>query len=139
MTFLAQYAKWGPHRGAGSPWAGCNMGDRAHERPSESAPPRDGARQRTASRRTPSALSRSRLAHIAQSRLAEGTTHMHIIWILLIGLIVGALAKLVMPGKDPGGAIVTILIGIAGSFIANFIGRAAGWYAPNESAGFIAS
>jgi uncharacterized membrane protein YeaQ/YmgE (transglycosylase-associated protein family) len=64
---------------------------------------------------------------------------MHIIWILLIGLIVGALAKLVMPGRDPGGAIVTILIGIAGSFIANYIGRAAGWYAPNESAGFIAS
>ena len=65
--------------------------------------------------------------------------HMHIIWILLIGLIVGALAKLVMPGRDPGGAIVTILIGIAGSFIANYIGRAAGWYAPNESAGLIAS
>jgi len=64
---------------------------------------------------------------------------MHIIWILLIGLIVGALAKLVMPGKDPGGAIITILIGIAGSFIANYIGRAAGWYAPNESAGLIAS
>jgi uncharacterized membrane protein YeaQ/YmgE (transglycosylase-associated protein family) len=64
---------------------------------------------------------------------------MHIIWILLIGLIVGALAKLVMPGKDPGGTIITILLGIAGSFLANYIGRAAGWYAPNESAGFIAS
>jgi uncharacterized membrane protein YeaQ/YmgE (transglycosylase-associated protein family) len=64
---------------------------------------------------------------------------MHIIWILLIGLIVGALAKLVMPGRDPGGAIITILLGVAGSFIANYIGRAAGWYAPNESAGFIAS
>ena len=64
---------------------------------------------------------------------------MHILWILLIGLIVGALAKLVMPGRDPGGVIVTILLGIAGSFIANYIGRAAGWYAPNESAGFIAS
>ncbi|HSS00280.1 MAG TPA: GlsB/YeaQ/YmgE family stress response membrane protein [Kofleriaceae bacterium] len=57
----------------------------------------------------------------------------------MIGLIVGALAKLVMPGKDPGGAIITILLGIAGSFLANYIGRAAGWYAPNESAGFIAS
>jgi uncharacterized membrane protein YeaQ/YmgE (transglycosylase-associated protein family) len=64
---------------------------------------------------------------------------MHIIWILLIGLIVGALAKLVMPGRDPGGVIITILLGVAGSFIANYIGRAAGWYAPNESAGFIAS
>jgi uncharacterized membrane protein YeaQ/YmgE (transglycosylase-associated protein family) len=64
---------------------------------------------------------------------------MHIIWTLLIGLIVGALAKFVMPGKDPGGAIVTILLGIAGSFVAYYIGRAAGWYAPNEPAGFIAS
>lgn len=64
---------------------------------------------------------------------------MHILWILLIGLIVGALAKLVMPGRDPGGAIITILIGIAGSFLANYIGRAAGWYAPGESAGFLAS
>lgn len=64
---------------------------------------------------------------------------MHIIWTLIIGLIVGALAKLAMPGRDPGGTIVTILLGIAGSFIANYIGRAAGWYAPNESAGFIAS
>lgn len=64
---------------------------------------------------------------------------MHILWILLIGLIVGALAKLIMPGRDPGGAIITMLIGVAGSFIANYLGRAAGWYAPNESAGFIAS
>ena len=64
---------------------------------------------------------------------------MHIIWVLLIGLIVGALAKLVMPGRDPGGAIITVLIGIAGSFIADYVGRAAGWYGPDESAGFIAS
>jgi uncharacterized membrane protein YeaQ/YmgE (transglycosylase-associated protein family) len=64
---------------------------------------------------------------------------MHIIWTLLIGLIVGALAKLVMPGRDPGGAIITILLGIAGAFLANYIGRAAGWYGPTESAGFIAS
>ena len=69
----------------------------------------------------------------------KDTKLMHIIWILLIGLIVGALAKLVMPGRDPGGFIITILLGIAGSFLANYIGRAAGWYAPNESAGFIAS
>lgn len=64
---------------------------------------------------------------------------MHIIWILVIGLIVGALAKLIMPGRDPGGVIVTMLIGVTGSFIANYLGRAAGWYAPNESAGWIAS
>jgi len=64
---------------------------------------------------------------------------MHIIWTLIIGLIVGALAKLVMPGKDPGGVIITIVIGIVGSLIAHYVGAAAGWYAPNEPAGFIAS
>lgn len=64
---------------------------------------------------------------------------MHIIWTLVIGLIVGALAKLIMPGKDPGGAIITILLGIAGSFVAFYVGRAAGWYGPEEPAGFIAS
>jgi uncharacterized membrane protein YeaQ/YmgE (transglycosylase-associated protein family) len=58
---------------------------------------------------------------------------------LIVGLVVGALAKLVMPGRDPGGAIVTMLIGIAGSIIAGFIGRAAGWYAEGQPAGFIAS
>jgi uncharacterized membrane protein YeaQ/YmgE (transglycosylase-associated protein family) len=64
---------------------------------------------------------------------------MHLIWILVIGLVVGALAKLVMPGKDPGGAIVTIIIGVAGSMLAHLIGRGAGWYAADEPAGFIAS
>jgi uncharacterized membrane protein YeaQ/YmgE (transglycosylase-associated protein family) len=64
---------------------------------------------------------------------------MHIIWVLLIGLIIGAIAKLVMPGKDPGGILITIALGVAGSFVADFIGRSAGWYQPNEGAGFIAS
>ncbi len=64
---------------------------------------------------------------------------MTIIWTLIIGLIVGALAKLVMPGKDPGGVIITIVIGIVGSVIAHFIGTAAGWYTQNEPAGLIAS
>jgi uncharacterized membrane protein YeaQ/YmgE (transglycosylase-associated protein family) len=64
---------------------------------------------------------------------------MHILWILLIGLVVGAIAKLIMPGRDPGGAIITILLGIAGSFIAAYVGRAAGWYGPDQSAGLIAS
>ena len=62
-----------------------------------------------------------------------------IIWRLIVGLIVGALAKLIMPGKDPGGVIVTMLLGIAGSFIAGWIGRALGWYAAGQRAGFIAS
>ena len=64
---------------------------------------------------------------------------MHLIWTLIIGLIVGALAKLIMPGRDPGGFIITICIGIAGSLLATFLGRAAGWYGPENSAGFIAS
>jgi len=58
---------------------------------------------------------------------------------LIIGLIVGALAKLIMPGKDPGGIFVTILLGIAGALIAGFLGRAIGWYHDGEAAGFIAS
>jgi uncharacterized membrane protein YeaQ/YmgE (transglycosylase-associated protein family) len=64
---------------------------------------------------------------------------MHFLWMLIIGLVVGALAKLVMPGKDPGGIIVTILIGIAGALIAGFLGRAVGLYNEGEPAGFIAS
>lgn len=64
---------------------------------------------------------------------------MEILWMAIIGLVVGALAKLIMPGKDPGGIIVTALIGVAGALIAGFLGRAAGWYEPGESAGFIAS
>ena len=64
---------------------------------------------------------------------------MHIIATIVIGLIVGALAKLVMPGKDPGGVIITILLGIAGSFIAGMLGHAFGWYEPHEAPGIIAS
>ena len=64
---------------------------------------------------------------------------MHWLWVVLIGLVVGALAKLIMPGKDPGGFIVTILLGIAGSVIATWLGRAIGWYREGQSAGFIMS
>lgn len=64
---------------------------------------------------------------------------MHILWTLIIGAVVGALAKLIMPGKDPGGVIVTILLGIAGSFIAGMLGQALGWYEAGEGPGFIAS
>ena len=62
---------------------------------------------------------------------------MHIIWTILIGLVAGALAKLVMPGKDPGGLIITILLGIAGSLIATYLGHLIGWYQAGQSAGFI--
>ncbi len=64
---------------------------------------------------------------------------MSIIWTLIIGLIVGAVAKLLMPGKDPGGFIITILLGIAGAFLAGFLGRAMHWYSEGQPAGFIAS
>jgi len=64
---------------------------------------------------------------------------MGFIWMLIIGLIVGALAKFLMPGKDPGGIIVTMLIGIVGALVAGFLGRAIGWYHEGEPAGFIAS
>jgi uncharacterized membrane protein YeaQ/YmgE (transglycosylase-associated protein family) len=64
---------------------------------------------------------------------------MEFLWMIFIGLIVGAVAKLIMPGRDPGGIIITILLGIAGALVAGFLGRALGWYRPGESAGFIAS
>ena len=65
---------------------------------------------------------------------------MHIIWALIVGLVIGAIAKLLMPGKDPGGIIVTALLGIAGSFAASFIGHALGLYHEREVApGIIAS
>jgi uncharacterized membrane protein YeaQ/YmgE (transglycosylase-associated protein family) len=64
---------------------------------------------------------------------------MSLIATLSIGLVVGVIAKLLMPGKDPGGFIVTTILGIAGAFVAKFIGQALGWYQEGQSAGFIAS
>jgi uncharacterized membrane protein YeaQ/YmgE (transglycosylase-associated protein family) len=65
---------------------------------------------------------------------------MHVIWMLIVGLVAGALAKLVMPGKDPGGIIVTLLLGVAGSLLAGWAGRAAGWYQQGRNGpGIIAS
>jgi uncharacterized membrane protein YeaQ/YmgE (transglycosylase-associated protein family) len=59
-------------------------------------------------------------------------------WILF-GLVVGVIAKLLMPGRDPGGFIVTILLGIAGALFGGFIGRAMGFYGENQGAGWIMS
>jgi uncharacterized membrane protein YeaQ/YmgE (transglycosylase-associated protein family) len=64
---------------------------------------------------------------------------MGIIGWIVFGLIVGAIAKLVMPGRDPGGWIVTILLGIAGALLGGFLGRAVGWDGPNDAAGFLMS
>mgnify|MGYP006172386419 FL=1 len=59
-------------------------------------------------------------------------------WIL-IGLVAGAIAKLIMPGRDPGGCLVTILLGVAGAVLAGLLGRAIGWYEMGEGAGFLAA
>ena len=59
-------------------------------------------------------------------------------WILF-GLVIGVIAKLLMPGRDPGGFIVTILLGIAGALLGGFIGRAMGFYGPDDAAGWIVS
>jgi uncharacterized membrane protein YeaQ/YmgE (transglycosylase-associated protein family) len=59
-------------------------------------------------------------------------------WIL-IGLLAGGLAKLIMPGKDPGGCLVTILLGIGGALLAGFVGNALGWYSQGQAGGFIAA
>ena len=59
-------------------------------------------------------------------------------WIVF-GLIVGFIAKLLMPGRDPGGFIITMLLGIAGAVIGGMLGRALGWYGPNEGAGLLMS
>ena len=64
---------------------------------------------------------------------------MSIVIMLVIGLVIGVVAKFLLPGDDPGGLLVTMLIGVAGSFVAGYIGRAAGWYTEGEPVGFIAS
>ena len=62
---------------------------------------------------------------------------MHILGTIFIGLVVGAIAKLIMPGKGPGGLIITILLGIGGALLATHLGQLVGWYQAGQSAGFI--
>ena len=64
---------------------------------------------------------------------------MSIIWAILIGFLVGLVAKFLMPGRDPGGFILTALLGIVGALVATFLGQAMGLYAAGQAAGFIAS
>lgn len=64
---------------------------------------------------------------------------MSIIWTILIGFVVGIVAKFLMPGRDPAGFIITVIIGIVGSVIATYLGRFMGFYQVGESAGFIAA
>ena len=64
---------------------------------------------------------------------------MNILWTLIIGLVIGAVAKFLMPGKDPGGFIITILLGIAGSFVGTYLGRAFGFYGEGSATGLVMS
>lgn len=63
----------------------------------------------------------------------------HLIGWIIFGLVVGLIARALMPGRDPGGFLITILLGIAGSVLGGFLARAAGWYGPGEAAGFLVS
>jgi uncharacterized membrane protein YeaQ/YmgE (transglycosylase-associated protein family) len=64
---------------------------------------------------------------------------MGVIGSIIIGLIVGVVAKLLMPGRDPGGFVVTVLLGMAGAVVANLIGHAMGFYGPDDTPGFFAA
>src|SRR5215469_8812692 len=71
--------------------------------------------------------------------LKRRTRMLSLLWEALIGLIVGAVARLLMPGKDPGGILVTMALGIVGALVATWLGQLVGWYQPGQSAGFIMS
>ncbi len=64
---------------------------------------------------------------------------LHLLWTIIIGFVAGAVAKLLMPGKDPGGFLITTGLGVAGALIATYLGRLIGWYQEGQSAGFIAA
>jgi uncharacterized membrane protein YeaQ/YmgE (transglycosylase-associated protein family) len=66
---------------------------------------------------------------------------MSILWTIIIGFIVGVIAKLIMPGdkSEPKGFILTTILGIVGAFVATYLGQAVGWYQPGQSAGFLSS
>ena len=74
-----------------------------------------------------------------QRSLSEDMNMFGVIGWIIFGIIVGAIAKLLMPGRDPGGFIVTMLLGIAGAVLGGFLGRSLGWYGPNDGAGFFMS
>jgi uncharacterized membrane protein YeaQ/YmgE (transglycosylase-associated protein family) len=62
---------------------------------------------------------------------------MHIIGWILFGLVVGIVAKFLMPGRDPGGFVITTILGIVGALVGGFLGRAVGWYGPGDPIGFV--
>jgi uncharacterized membrane protein YeaQ/YmgE (transglycosylase-associated protein family) len=79
------------------------------------------------------------MAAPADARVDKGVNMLSILGWIIFGLIIGALAKLLMPGRDPGGIIVTIVLGIIGALLGGFLGRALGFYGPGEAAGFVMS
>jgi uncharacterized membrane protein YeaQ/YmgE (transglycosylase-associated protein family) len=64
---------------------------------------------------------------------------MSLLWTALIGLVAGAIAKAIMPGRDPGGMVITMLLGVAGAMLGTFLGRSFGWYQTGEAAGLVAA
>jgi uncharacterized membrane protein YeaQ/YmgE (transglycosylase-associated protein family) len=84
-------------------------------------------------------LARERPYRRSDSERQKEDAMLGIVWIILIGAVVGALAKLIMPGRDPGGFLMTAVLGMAGAIVATFLGRFIGLYGPDQGAGFIAS
>jgi uncharacterized membrane protein YeaQ/YmgE (transglycosylase-associated protein family) len=70
-------------------------------------------------------------------KIPSKETRMGIIAWIIFGLIVGVVAKFLMPGRDPGGFLITIVLGIVGAMVGGFLGRAVGWYGPDDPAGFV--
>jgi uncharacterized membrane protein YeaQ/YmgE (transglycosylase-associated protein family) len=64
---------------------------------------------------------------------------LNLLWTIVIGFLAGVVAKFVLPGKDPGGFLITTALGVVGAVVATFLGRLIGWYQEGESAGFIAA
>jgi uncharacterized membrane protein YeaQ/YmgE (transglycosylase-associated protein family) len=73
----------------------------------------------------------------ALENFAHKEGRVHILWTLLIGLLAGIVAKFLTPGRDPGGCIITMLLGVAGAFVATYLGQMIGWYKAGQTAGFI--
>src|SRR5437763_15751785 len=73
----------------------------------------------------------------SESHLVREACMFHLLWVIIIGAIIGVVAKLLMPGRDPGGFIITILLGIADPFVDAFIGREVGLYSDCHTTGFI--
>jgi uncharacterized membrane protein YeaQ/YmgE (transglycosylase-associated protein family) len=81
---------------------------------------------------------RRRRTGVVQPQTASGAKFMSIIWAIIIGFIAGMIAKYITPGDNkPGGFVLTTILGIAGAFVATWLGQAIGWYGPNDGAGLI--